>query len=333
MSGEGRAAVAGHLAVLREWSPVYQRWWVHPGRAGDGEVPPWSDADQARHDRLAAELDPDQLGAAAHRLAAEAAVTLQLAEAVVAAGMDTGIGVTAEVGAAFADRCAEMTAGLRAWAAELSSLARDLRYAADQVAAWWAELACLLRRSDGGGGRGAYRSPGSAHHDIDAADRSDPNSGPDRAGNWPALDGLVERHGGMISVLRAAMTSVESPDSGYPPGAADGWCGDRGRGAGWPCAPGVWEGGWPPPVPAAVSGPAGPEPLVVDRAEQDRVLAVWQPLPLVPRPPGLVVPGVAEPGAGPLLPDTEAGRVGTDTGVRIAQLPDAPSAAAIRPHR
>ena len=333
MSGEGRAAVAGYLAVLREWSPVYQRWWVHPGRVGDGAAPPWSDTDQARHDRLVAELDPDELVAAAHRLAAEAAVAVQLTEAVVAAGMDTGVGVAAEVGAALTDRCAEVAAELRARAADLSSLALDLRFAADRMAAWWAELASLLRRSDGGGGRGAYGSPGSAHRDIDAADRSDPDPEPDQARRWPALDGLVERHGGMISVLRAAMTSAEFPDYRYPPGAADGWCGDRGRGAGWPCASGVWEAGRPPPVPDAVSGPAGPEPLVVDRAEQDRVSAVWQPLPLVPRPLGLAGPGVVEAGAGPLLPGTEAGRVGTDTGVRIAQLPDGLSETDIRPRR
>jgi hypothetical protein len=331
VSGQGWAAVAGHLAVLHEWSPVYQRWWVHPGRSGDDAVPPWSDTEQARLDRLAVDLDPDQLSEAAERLAAEAVMVEQLAAAVFTAGADAGVGVAAEVGSALADRCAEVAAAVRARAADLSSLAHDLRRAAERVEVWLAELVSLLRRSDGGGG-GAYRSPGSAHRDIDDADRLAPGGGSDEARRWPALDGLVERHGGMIAVLRGAMASVESPDSPgapFPPGAPDGWCGDRGHGAGWPCGAGAWESGWPPPVADVATGP---DPVVADRAEQDRVLTIWQPLPLVPRVPGLVDPGGLEPGVGPLLPGTDGDRVGTDTGVRIAQLPDAPAAAS-RPRR
>jgi hypothetical protein len=323
VSADGWDVVTGQLATLREWRSVYRRWWTHPGRADGDVVAPWTDADQARLDRLTA-ADPEQLDAAAARLAGEAVTLEHLVAPILEAGAHAGAAMAADAGVAVADRCADVASAVRAQAADLMALAHDLRRAAARLESWLVELVSLVRRAAGSGPGAAYPSLTSAHGDVDDADRRAPrDDGSAEPVRWPALDELVDRHGAMIRLVRAAM------DEADPPGTRDGWCGDRGHGAGWPCVPGVWESGWPPPVPAV--GQTLPDHdraggIVVDRAEQDRVLAVWQPLPITPRFPGLTDPSMIEPGVGPVLPGTEAGRVGTDTGIRISQLPDGPPA-------
>jgi hypothetical protein len=99
--------------------------------------------------------------------------------------------------------------------------------------------------------------------------------------------------------------------------------------------------------------------VVVDREYRDRILGDWQPL----RPEPAVVPETAvvpepvarvegprevpaavpdrpaqaptqlQPGIGPVLAGVEGHRVGTDTGVQVAELPDAPPVRAQRPAR
>ncbi|MDT7694824.1 MAG: hypothetical protein QOI75_4191, partial [Pseudonocardiales bacterium] len=115
---------------------------------------------------------------------------------------------------------------------------------------------------------------------------------------WGALDELVERHSAVLRTLRAALAG-----DGHI-GAIDSWSSDPGGGPEHAVS-GTWVSDGTPLT----------REIVVDRAYRDQVRQVWQPLDSVPLP---------DAGIGPLLAGTEGSRTETDTGVRIAQLPDRP---------
>lgn len=146
----------------------------------------------------------------------------------------------------------------------------------------------------------AYPSPGRAHLDIDVADR--PASGVPDLDRWRSLDTFLARHGAVLAELRGHLSEAADRLGRGAGSGLDTWCdGDTG------CRPA-------PPSPAAlppalVPGTGIPAPRVDVWMSEP-----WQPLP-------------AAPDSGPLLPGTEGSRPGTDTGVRVAQLPDRPAGA------
>jgi len=333
-------AVAPVLAALREWHPAYQRWWAQRCSAADTEVP-WSVADQARLERLA-HADPDDLVASAGRLDGVAARMADVGRAVHAIGARGGLG------AAAAEQCAGWAAVAEARAGEVSSLAGELRTAATWLESALDDVVGQLRRvgeclADAGWGR--VRSLG--HRDGDRPGGSDGSHADVAGGNvvgedggsggdWRRADGrhadrveldeLVRGHGPALRALRTALAAADW-DVPLPGG---GWCSDPPAGAGSGSA-GVWAGDQPvgpgssPTEVWASEGTPPARELVVDRPYVDRVWQVWEPL--APADP---LPGVAEvrpevrPGVGPLLAGTEGSRTGTDTGVQIPRLSDAP---------
>jgi hypothetical protein len=273
--------------VLADWAPAYQRWRRHPFRPADAVVP-WSAADQARLDRLA-DADPGTMAASADRLTRVATALEEIGRAVVEIGERGGVGAVA------ARRCAELAAAIRDRAGEAGALAHDLRAAAARVEHLVAEvLAQLGQLVDTLGDVRPARHLGPRAGEAGVARLAD-----DR--DWPALAELVGRHAQALAPVRAALAGVD---------AADEWCsasGEQGDG-------GIWESGWSAPAEAAVG-----------RDAADEVWRVWQPLPDPGASVGPGMPGTVASGAGPLMPGMDGVRPGTDLGVRIAQLPDAPA--------
>jgi hypothetical protein len=311
-------ALAPVLATVRDWRAVYERWWAHPGRRGGGEVPPWSAADEARLDRLTG-TDPGELTASASRLDAVAADLGEIGRGVGLVGGGGGIGSAAD------GRCLELATAMRASVAEATGLAGELRSAAAALESLLAELTTQARWL-GEGIDGGYRSLALAYRELDEADRAQDGAdrapgGSDRAlaetersasapgdvagqERWAGgLDEFFDRHAGVLTALRTAMDAAEragdSPGCADPPGRA--------------CHAGIWL--------SEDARPAGE--IAVNQDYAERVWQVWQALPARP------VGSEISPGDGPMLPGTEGSRTGTDTGIRIAQLPD-PAAPAVR---
>ena len=315
---------------------------------------PWSAEEQERLDRLA-RTDPDSLAASADRFDAVAG---ELADIGRSAG---GVGAEAAVGAGAAASCTAFAAEIKSEATEVAALAGELRAASARLDAWLAELVRqVLRVGDGVRDGGGYRaSVWLAQRDADEADAvaalvsrypgRDPLeiAEPAALARWARLDDLVREHGAVLAVLRAGLAAAEGWEAG--PGSAHSagsgpWVGSEAdSGPGRPGGVGGWVSEGPAPVPD----------VVVDREYRDRVLRDWQPLrpepAVVPAPvapvegsrevPAAVpdrpaqAPTQLQPGIGPVLAGVEGHRVGTDTGVQVAELPDAPPARAQRPAR
>jgi hypothetical protein len=296
-------AIAPVLAALEMWGPVYQRWWDHPCRRGVAAEQPWSAAEQDRLGLLAG-VDPGELATAADRLDRVAADVGDLGWEVGGAAAEVGIGPVAS------RLAAALGAALESEVAELTGLARQLRADSLRLELWLGEVVRqVLRAGDGAQTGGGHRSIWLAHREADEADGSMPcdarRGAPDVAesgevARWRALDELVGSHSAVLAALRTALAAADGRG-----GAIDGWCGDPGGGSARSCASGIWVG----------EGAPSMRDVVVDRAYRDRVWQTWVPLPSTPA----VVPGT-----GPLLAGTEGSRPETDTGVRIAQLPDGP---------
>jgi hypothetical protein len=310
------------LATVRDWRAVYERWWAHPGRRGGGVVPPWSAADEARLDRLTG-TDPDELTASASRLDAVAGDLGEIGHRVGLVGGGGGIGSAA------GGRCLELATAVRASVAEATGLAGELRSAAAALESLLAELTTQARWV-GEGIDSGYRSLALAYLMLDGADRV--QDGADRASaeadrapaaaersasalgevagqeRWAGLDELCDRHAGVLTALRTAMDAAER--AGGSPGRTD----PPGRSG----HPGMWLSG---------EGAQPAAEIAVNQDYAERVWQVWQALPARP------VGSEISPGDGPMLPGTEGSRIGTDTGVRIAQLPDPPPAPVRRPIR
>ncbi|HWN33468.1 MAG TPA: hypothetical protein VNP03_12015 [Pseudonocardia sp.] len=326
---------------------------------------PWSAEEQERLDRLVG-TDPGSLAASADRFDAVAA---ELADIGRAAG---AVGVEATVGPSAAASCTALAAAIESEATEVTALAGELRAASARLDTWLTELVRqVLRVGDGVRDGGAYRSSlWLAQRDADEADtvtslvarypgrNALELAEPAALARWTRLDELVGAHGAVLAALRAGLAAADVWDAG--PGSATGagpapWVGtgaDSGSGSGPGPGPdrSGGAGAW------LSEGPA-PEPdVVVDREYRDRVSRDWQPLlpepaiqqaPVVPveRPPeqpGAVpdrpaqVPVASsqiQPGTGPRLAGVEGDRVGTDMGVRVAELPDAPATRARQPAR
>lgn len=326
------APIAPVLAALERWRPVYLRWWDHPCRrpGGDAAGPgpaarPWSAEEQERFDRLAG-TDPGALAAAADRFDAVAA---ELGEIGRSAG---AVGAEAAVGPGAAVSCTALAAAIGSEATEVTALAGELRAASARLDAWLTELVGqVLRVGDGVRDGGAYRSSlWLAQRDADEADAvaSLVPGCPGRAAlelaepaalaRWVRLDELAGGHGAVLAVLRAGLAAADGWDDG--PGSPTG----AGRWAGTDAELGV-DAGPGPDRPGGTAGwlSEGPAPVpdvVVDREYRDRVNRDWQPL-------------VPEAGTGPELAGVEGHRAGTDIGVRVAELPDAPPTRARPPAR
>jgi hypothetical protein len=295
----GRLAAVGHvLELVRCWAPVYRRWWDHPCRWAPGGVEPWSVADEERWAWLGG-IVPERAAAVAGELRS------------VSAELATHRGSLAEVAAggglpeAAAQWCASLARAVGVRATDTALLADAVGRAAqdadmllDALVDRVSSVAASLAEAS------AYPSPGRAHLDIDVADRL-PSSVPD-PDRWRSLDTFVARHGAVLAELRAHLSDAADRLGRGARSGLGAWCdGDTG------CQPTPpW---WPPlgqppsaaPLPpASVPGTGIPAPHVDVWMSEP-----WQPLP-------------AAPDSGPLLPGTEGSRPGTDTGVRVAQLPD-----------
>jgi hypothetical protein len=293
-------AIAPVLAALEMWRPVYQRWWAHPCRRGVAAEHPWSIAEQDRCARLAG-VEPGELASAADRLDREAADVDDL-------GRKVGMLAEAGIGPGASGRAAVLGAAIESEVAELTGLATQLRADSVRLESWLAEFVQqVLRAGDGAPAGGDHRSVWLAHRVADEAD----GSAMCRAGRgapeadetvevvrWRVLDELVDRHSAVLGALRTALAG-----DGHI-GAIDSWSGDPGGGPEHAVS-GTWVSGGIPLT----------REIVVDQAYRDQVRQVWQPLDSAP--------AIAT-GTGPLLPGTEGSRTETDTGVRIAQLPDRP---------
>jgi hypothetical protein len=293
-------AITPVIAALETWRPVYQRWWDHPRRCGAAAEQPWSGAEQNRFDRLAG-IDPGELNTAADRLDRAAADVGGLGREVGGIAAEVGIGP----GASW--QAAALGAAIESEVAELTGLARQLRADSMRLESWLGEVVRqVLRAADGAQVGGGHRSVWLAHREADEADGSASSypagtgapsvAEPGEAARWAALDRLVDGQSAVVTALRTALAAADRCG-----GAADGWRG----GPDHVCCSDVWVGEGTEPV----------REIVVDQAYRDGVRQTWQPLPPLPVP----VPGV-----GPLLAGTEGTRTETDTGVRIAQLPDRP---------
>lgn len=293
-------AIAPVLAALEMWRPVYRRWWAHPCRRGVAAEHPWSTAEQDRCARLVG-VEPGELAIAADRLDREAADVDDLER-------EVGVLAGAGIGPDASGRAAVLGAAIESEVAELTGLATQLRADSVRLESWLAELAQqVLRAGDGAPAGGDHRSVWLAHREADEADGSamcdaglgaPPTEETVEVVRWGALDELVERHSAVLRALRAALAG----DAGI--GAIDSWSGDPGGGPEHAVS-GTWVSGGTPLV----------REVVIDRAYRDQVRQVWQPLDSAPLP---------DAGTGPLLAGTEGSRTETDTGVRIAQLPDRP---------
>jgi hypothetical protein len=341
------APIVPVLGAMERWRPVYLRWWDHPCRrfggdaAGSGSGPgpgpaerPWSAEERERFDRLAG-TDPGALAAAADRFDVVAAEVGEI-------GRSAGaVGAEATVGPGAAASCTALAAAIGSEAAEVTALAGELRAASVRLDAWLTELVRqVLRVGDGVRDGGAYRSSlYLAQRDADEADavaalvRRYPGrealelAEPAALARWARLDELAGGHGAVLAVLRAGLAAADGWDCGLgSPTGAGLWVGTDAE-----SGPGVGPGPGPGPAPApglgsgAGSSPDRPDAaagwlsegsapvhdVVVDREYRDRVSRDWQPL-------------VPEAGTGPELAGVEGHRVGTDIGVRVAELPDAP---------
>ncbi|HEX4247725.1 MAG TPA: hypothetical protein VH008_07645, partial [Pseudonocardia sp.] len=286
--------------------------------------------EQGRLDRLAG-TDPESLAAAADRFDA---VGAELADIGHSAG---AVGSEAAVGSAAAARCTALAAMIESEATEVTTLAGELRAASTRWEGWLTELVHqVLRVGDGVRDGGAYRSSlWLAQRDADEADAvaalvtrypgrdALALAEPAALARWARLDELVGAQGAVLAVLRAGLAAADHL------AATDGWAAGPGSSPGprsW--APADADSGRDPgpdrPGGAAgwlSEGPAPVPDVVVDREYRDRVLRDWEPL----RPER---PGEAReirPGIGPVLAGVEGHRPGTDTGVRIPELPDAPT--------
>ncbi|HEX4356723.1 MAG TPA: hypothetical protein VH141_04335 [Pseudonocardia sp.] len=346
------APIAPVLAALERWRPVYLRWWDHPCRrlggdaAGSGSGPgsasaerPWSAGEQERFDRLAS-TDPGALSAAADRFDAVAA---ELGEIGRAAG---AVGAEAAVGPGAAASCTALAAAIGSEATEVTALAGELRAASTRLDVWLTELVRqVLRVGDGVWDGGAYRSSlWPAQRDAEEADavaslvprypgrEALELAEPAALARWARLDELAGGHGAVLAVLRAGLAAADGWDGGLgSPTGAGLWGGtdaESGPGVGPSPVPGLGSGaGSGPDRPGGAAGwlSEGPVPVpdvVVDREYRDRVLRDWRPL----------VPEVQS-GTGPELAGVEGHRPGTDIGVRVAELPDAPPIRARPPAR
>jgi hypothetical protein len=337
------APIAPVLAALERWRPVYLRWWDHPCRrpggdaAGSGPAErPWSAGEQERFDRLAG-TDPGALSAAADRFDAVAA---ELGEIGRAAG---AVGAEAAVGPGAAASCTALAAAIGSEATEVTALADELRAASARLDAWLTELVRqVLRVGDGVRDGGAYRSSlWPAQRDADEADAmaslvprypGREALEPVALARWARLDELAGGHGAVLAVLRAGLAAADAWDGGLgTPTGAGLWVGtdaESGPGVGPSPVLGLGPGaGSGPDRPGGAAGwlSEGPAPVpdvVVDREYRDRVLRDWQPL----------MPEVQS-GTGPELAGVEGHRPGTDIGVRVAELPDAPPTRARPPAR
>lgn len=355
-------------AAERHWSAVQRPWAAEEARPWAAEAAPpcpavqrpWAAEEQERLDRLA-RADPDSLAASADRFDAVAA---ELADIGRSAG---GVGAEAAVGVGAAASCTAFAAAIESEATEVAALAGELRAASARLDAWLAELVRQVPRvGDGMRDGGGYRaSVWLAQRDADEADAvaalaprypgRDPLelAEPAALARWARLDDLVREHGAVLAVLRAGLAASDGWEDN--PGSAHGAGSVHGGG------PGPWVGSEADPGPGRPGGVGGwvsegPAPVpdvVVDREYRDRVLRDWQPLrpepAVVPAPAAPVegsrevaaavadrpaqVPTQLQPGIGPVLAGVEGHRVGTDTGVRVAEVPDAPAARAQRPAR
>jgi hypothetical protein len=291
------------LTALETWRAVYQRWWNHPCRHGDAAERPWTDAERDRLARLAG-VDPGDLLSAADRLDRVAADVGDLGRKVCMIASEAGVGLDA------AARSGALGAAIESEVAELTGLATRLRSDSGRHESWLVDLVRqVFRTGDGVQAGGGHRSVWLALREADEADESvsrpvGPGAfeGPERGevARWRALDGLVDGHSAVLTVLRNALAAA-----GGRGGAVGGSCEAWGDGPDSLSAAAVWVSEGTPPT----------REIVVDQAYRDQVGQVWQPLPAAPA----LVPGV-----GPLMPGTEGTRTETDTGVRIAQLPDRP---------
>lgn len=293
MSGGRLAPVEHVLDQVRCWAPVYRRWWDHPCRPDHGGVEPWSVADEERWARLGA-IDPERMAAVAGELrwvSAELAThQADLAELVAARGIpEAAARLCASLARAGDDRATD--AALLAEAVDRA--ARDAGVLLDALASRVSSAAAALVDAS------PYPSPGLAHLDIDAADRlvRGVSHGP---GRWRTLDTFVERHGAVLAELRAHLAEAADRLGSDLRDELDVWCdGDTG------CAPAP-----PPALPSWPSEPRWPsQPAPLDDVWMSEP---WQPL-------------STSPDSGPLLPGTDGSRPGTETGVRVAQLPDRPT--------
>jgi hypothetical protein len=348
------APIAPVLAALERWRPVYLRWWDHPcrrfgcdpaadpchpwtadghwstpARPGAAVQRPWSAEEQDRLDRLAG-ADPGSLVASADRFDAVAAELVEIGRSAGAVGAEGAVGPGA------AASCTTSAVAIESEAAEVTALAGELRAASARLDAWLTELVRqVLRLGDGVRDGGAYRSSlWLAQRDADEADgvaslvtrypgrEALELAEPAALARWTRLDELVGAHSAVLAALRAGLA------------AADGWAAGAGSATGAEPAPWAGIGAGPGPGSDRTGGAGGwlgegqaPVPdVVVDREYRDRVSRDWQPL----------LPEVArqiQPGTGPQLAGVEGHRVGTETGVRVAELPAAPPTRAHRPAR
>lgn len=306
---------------------------------------PWSAVDQARLDQLLA-ADRHSVAASAERLAG---VSVWLADVGASAGE---LGACAGIGGA-ADRCAELAATIADRADEAGSLARDLRAVGARLEHLVALVVAHLGRAAqvlAAGGWGEPMQP--PRGDDQVADRADRS----------VLDQLVDRHARALAPLRAVLAEAETagyaaagthawrsgqevsrdwcPGHEVPktsglepdeagwcsepdgPGTVGTWCSGQQVSRTWRSVPdepgsGVWRSEPPPsgPAPVATAGDA------------DRIWQLWRPLSSAGEdaPPATPPERAIAPGDGPVMPGTEGRRPGTDLGVRIAELPDAPT--------
>ncbi|MBO0875288.1 MAG: hypothetical protein J2P19_18045 [Pseudonocardia sp.] len=285
MSGPRLAAVEHVLDQVRGWEPVYRRWWDHPCRRGHGGVEPWSAEDEERWAWLSA-IEPERMAAVAGELRWVSAELATHQAGLAEFVALGGIPKPAAQWCASLARAADDRATDAALLAEaVDRVARDADGLLNQMVGRVLRAAAALDKAS------TYPSPGLAHLEIDVADQL--RQGVPRPDRWHSLDTFVERHGVVLAELRA-----------YLAGAADR------LGLGPRAGLGVWCDGdvgcLPTPHPASPPGPELPVPPAGVWISEP-----WHPL-------------RASPDSGPLLPGTEGSRPGTETGVRVAQLPDRP---------
>lgn len=286
------APAAPVLDVLRLWAPVYLRWWDHPCGQHGFSVRPWSAADEELVARLDA-LDTEQLLSMAGQLR-RVTSDLASAEAELATAASGG-----EIPRPAEHRCAAVARAVGGHGAHAALLADRLYRVADSIEVLLEVLVSrALRAAAGLVEASPYPSVGLAHQEIDAADRAP--RGTDDLNRWRSLDQLVERQGVVLTVLRTGLVEVADQ---FGIDRRDVWCdGHTGCSVDQWAAAGQW---------AEVDQRAGVDQWV--EADPRADWGGWRALPVDPFP---------RPSSGPVLAGTEGSRPGTETGVRIAQLPD-----------
>lgn len=290
------------LDVLRLWASVYRRWWDHPCRQDGLLARPWSAADEELVARLDA-LDTDELMSMASELRRVAA-DLATAEAELATAASGG-----EMPSPVEYRCRAVATAVGGYRADAALLADSLYRAADGIEMLLEALVRrVLRVAAGLVEANPYPSVGLAHQEIDAADRA--RRGTDDPHRWRSLDQLVERQGAVLTVLRAGLAEVVDQ---FGTVHRDVWCdGDNGCPVDW------WaevDRRTEVDQPAKADQWAEVDWAEADQRSESRGEEQWRALPVNP---------VPRAGNGPVLAGTEGSRPGTETGVRIAQLPDRP---------